>query len=132
MNARELLDINKANEPSESVYNDNLQVIYNALDEDGLLESRIFEGNVSLAYFLFEVIKYTRDYERQTRMEHQRLKDPKKFMEWVTEYGKKIYFSILRNNEELEPSDAIGFVKRIVASKLYQVLHGRKAQNPLD
>lgn len=130
MNARQLLDINKANEPSESVYNDNLHDIYNVLEEDGLLESRIFEGNVSLAWFLFEVIKYTRILEIQDRMEHQRLKDPKKFMEWVTEYGRENYFSILRNNEELGPSTAIGLVKGNVASKLYQVLHGRKS--PLE
>lgn len=120
MNARELLDRYKDKTYPKCTYNENLQDIYDTLEEDGLLEERIFEGNFSLAAFLFEIISYLQQSEKNNNKEHFRLKNPKMFIEWATAYGTEEYLYRIKENH----SNEAAFYARVKTKMdLYNILH---------
>ena len=100
INARELLDRYKDKTYPKCTYNENLQDIYDTLEDGGLLEERIFEGNYSLAAFLFEAISYLQHSEKNNNKEHYRLKNPKMFIEWATAYGTENYLYKINNQDK--------------------------------
>lgn len=124
MNARELLDGYKDETCPKCVYNENLQDIYDTLEDSGLLEKRIFEGNYSLAAFLFEVISYLQQSEKNNNKEHFRLKNPKMFIEWATAYGMEDY--LYRISKGSNSDDAAFYARIKTKLGLYNILHMRK------
>jgi len=123
MNARELLDMYKDKTCPKSVYNDNLQNVYDALEENGLLEKRIFEGNRTLAKFLFEVLCCLQFSEKNYGKKSFRLKDPRKFIEWATSFAKEEYLSRINKGQEWE--DALVVATAETIKKLYNTLHNK-------